>query len=176
MWGGPGQSVHVEKPAGAGITFVKGQQLARIDYARPETWSFFLAAQVVNYVGIQQSFVDVTFDLTIGSGRSTQVITAFEHYRLAIGAGAQPNQAGQLIYSTEVSGPNRRFDDATPAANTIRDFCAQSINLTANFSIDTPTAAASCDVLLQAFFAPRSHIRPEWFKDGTFTGGENAGL
>jgi hypothetical protein len=155
------------------------QQLARIDYARPETWSFFFWAQINTYVGLGGSKCDVFFDLNLGLGRSTIQMPSFEHFVFE-NAGTPP-APGTTIYSTQVAGPTRFAGDTTP--NVIDDFCAQSINVNARLVLAIG-AGASIDVNIQCYagFAPLNHVRPEWFMDADptnrnkFRGGENGGM
>jgi hypothetical protein len=155
--------------------FISTPQVARIDYARPDTWSFLLGAELPDaaFTGIANYEVDVIFDLTIGLGRAAFEMPAFETFTF----GNVVNPGATKIYSTEVQGPLRITGDLVP--NLIREFPAQSINVTARVNATlsgSPTSNLTGTLQISAFFSPRTHIRPEWFKDGRFTGGEDYGL
>lgn len=154
------------------------QQLSRIDYARPETWSFFFYAQLNSYAGLGGSKVDLYFDLNIGLGRSTIFLPSFEHY--VFENTGTPPAAGTAIFSSQVQGPLRFTGDTTP--NVVDDFCAQSINVNVRtLSAIGSGASIVANLTVYAGFAPRTHVRPEWFMDSDpmnknkFRGGENGG-
>jgi len=155
------------------------QQLARIDYARPDSWQFLFWAQLNDFVGLAGSFCDVFFDLTIGLGRSAVQVASFEHFRWEHD-GTLPTK-GSVIFSTQAQGPLRFADDEVP--NLIDDFPAQSINCVCRAVVGVGSGAnVLADLTVAAMFAPKTHVRPEWFKsnlpqgDATrFRGGEQAG-
>lgn len=174
MWGST-QNLNLANSGGT-MPGVGSSQLARIDYARPDSWNFFFAAQVLNAVQSSPpghtANLFLSFDLTIGLGRSTITIPGFENYVIALDSTTNLN-VGKMFYSTEVQGPPRIALDTVP--NLIRQITTQSINLQVSANLGS-TGVWDVDVALSAFFAPVNHIRPEWFKDGTFNGGENGGL
>jgi len=155
------------------------QQLARIDYARPESWHFLFWAQLNEYVGLGGSKCDLYFDLILGLGRSSVKLDNFEHFVFE-NAGTPPVR-GQTIYSTQAQGPLRFAGDTTP--NLLDDFPAQSVNVNARAVVNIGSGALIvADLTVAAMFAPKSHIRPEWFitaapalNSSRFRGGEQAG-
>jgi hypothetical protein len=153
-------SVAAGSPIGAGQL---SSQLARIDYARPDTFSFFFAATLT---AMSAGSLTVAFDLTLGLGRSSFTIPAFELFTFV------PGDLGTTKFSTSINGPKRSVADV--GQNVIAELAAQSINCTARVTIGNGGAAASGSVITSASFAPRSHIRPEWFLKH-FPGGEEAG-
>lgn len=174
MWGST-QNLSLFASGGT-LPGVGSQQLARIDYARPETWTFFFAAVVNNAVQSMgpstTANLFVSFDLTLGVGRSTITIPGFEQYVIPLDSTSNLN-LGKTFYSAEVAGPPRIVGDVVP--NLLRNITAQSINVNCTADLASQGVWAA-DISLTAYFAPVNHIRPEWFKDGLFTGGENAGL
>lgn len=177
MWG-TNHQVRAATTLGAGPG-VYTQQLARVDYGRPDTWHFLFWAQLNQYVGLGGSFCDVYFDLIVGLGRSSVRIDSFEHFKFE-NAGTPP-AAGLTIFSTEAQGPLRFAGDTTP--NILDDFPAQSINCVARVIVGVGSGAnVLADLTLFAGFAPKTHIRPEWLRSGNgaldsnkFRGGEQAG-
>lgn len=164
-------------------------QLTRIQYKRPDTWSFFFGAKLLaaatNNPVDARLFVD--FILIPGVGRSSFEIDdtapapiggfppAFCRFVFRwTGGGVLP--IGQIKWTTAVPSP--LFDDADATSSVLVDhFPAEDIQSTARvgFSLSGP-AIASATVELHAYFAPRSHVRPDWMSDGDqFLGGETGG-
>lgn len=159
-------------------------QLARIDYARPETWSFFFGAKLTRVdpeqgTGSGIFTIDVFFDVAIGLGRSTQNLFSFESFKFAIDTSIPPNGSlNRLIWSTRALAPSKSIPvPATPDGLQVESFCAQSINCSvrAHASSTDFSVPNTADLVVSAFFCPRTHIRPEWFQGGRFTGGEDYG-
>jgi len=152
------------------------KQVSRVDYGRPETWTFLLANKVT--AGFAPApvagTVDIAFDLFIGSGRSTISVRNFVVFQVNI-----PNltnaAVGPLLWATTAQSPQRTFP---PAGNefTISEFPAQSINAQARVLFTCVDPLATVSLVASGFFSPRTHVRPEWFKGGTFKGGENDGM
>lgn len=149
-----------------------GAQITRIDYGRPETWSFLFTARLDTSVlsGVGGGTLEIDFDLTLGLGRTAVEFPKFESFIFDL------SQPGTFIYSGQVVSPKR-----TPIENTtnlIDRFPAQSINCVAHALLQltggSPTVTCSCSV--NAYFAPRTHVRPEWYKDGSFRGDEQGGM
>ena len=153
------------------------QQLAKVSYGRPETWDFMFAARIVNIqpaIGAGQ--VDVYFDVTIGVGRSHLEMPGFEHFIWQWTVA--PDPLNVVKYSAEVYGPDRTDIAIPPAttipANVISEITAQDIQVQARASFTGPPGGFVATVEVTSFWAPRSHIRPEWWK-GEFPGGEDNG-
>lgn len=174
MWGSA-QTAQLIVPGGSTTGLTNGGgQIARIDYSRPETWSFFLAATLtdVQYVGGGVPLLTLVYGLNIGLGRSAIQLPAFETYKWNL-----PAEVGVTRYSQSVQGPLRFAADVAP--NQIDKFVAQSINLAWSASLFVPAGAqCSASVEVHGYFAPRTHIRPDWFihEGAQFKGGETDGL
>jgi len=192
MWGSD-QQVTVETPSSTinptfTETFVQTPQLVRIDYGRPETWSFVFAAALVGMTPPPQAgrmgsfFCDVYFDVSIGAGRSSIIIRGFEHFSWEI-SNSDPQELPILInrgltWSQQVVPPAKKQDiPGIPSAGVVESIAAQSINVTARVRgfNENFTSPGSVSLIVSAFFAPRSHVRPEWFQGGRFSGGEDYG-
>lgn len=141
------------------------QQLVRIDYGRPETWTFVFSALLTASAQNVASVIIVSFDLTIGVGRSTVSIPNFEQYQFA------NTDVGKQIFSTTVSAPKRTPTDA--AGNIISAFSAESIQCVARV-VATANLSTQATVQVSAMFSPRAHVRPEWYSQH-FPGGEDNG-
>jgi hypothetical protein len=179
MWGST-QTVNVVGTTIGSYTAVSAQ-LARISYARPETWRFFFAAKIIDGVTTQAGPLDIIVDfaLTFGVGRSQITLApapgqvpAFKRFRFSW-TGAIP--IGKVKFSNSTNGP---VDEDTAVApfppNVINSFSAQDVQLSANVTFIDGTATDRATVEISAFFSPEVHIRPEWFLR-QFPGGEDKG-
>jgi hypothetical protein len=175
LWGG---SAVIDCPyTGIFSTTVATSQLNRISYGRPETWNFFFLCRVLETtlavpLPTVGQVLDVYFDLSIGVGRSQATIQGFEHYSFVAAINARLD--GDVKYSTAVIGPVR-IPGATPPINDIQKFVAQNIQLNVRGIYSTAeTHGDNARIAVETFFAPASHIRPEWYR-GDFPGGEDHG-
>jgi len=192
MWGSD-QQVTVRTPSSTinptfTETFVQTPQLVRIDYGRPETWSFMFAAALVGMDPLPAPgkmgsfFANVYFDVSIGVGRSSIFLREFETFGWEI-SNSDPSELSGLIkrgivWSQQVLAPARIQDfPARPETGIVDSVAAQSINVTARVRgfNENFTSEGSVSFIVSAFFAPRSHVRPEWFQGGRFSGGEDYG-
>jgi len=146
------------------------EQIVKVGYGRPDTWSFLLQGQLVDLTttGAGGLTIELFFVVLIGLGRTNFRIPAFEHYTWVNG------EQDKLIYSTEVLGPTRSAADTVE--NLIRDIPAETIDVGVSY---TATVTGSMSILsaalnVGAFFAPKVHVRPEWH-EGRFPGGETEG-
>jgi hypothetical protein len=195
-WGGTqsltASIINAAAPGGA-IVQAARQQLVRVNYKRPETWCFFLHADVNGPPNVgtpfdEEVFIRVLFDLVIGVGRS-QVSTIRNI------VGGAPIPIGRTFCTMQWVIPiNTSPADTTPKWTTrvrlpepddnagglptldMDKFVAQDIQISATMALTvTPgmppgpyTAQAS------AFVAPINHVRPEWFV-GEFVANETGG-
>jgi len=144
-------------------------QLARIDYKRPETWTFFLYAKILQGVvrpgDVQELTVD--FDILAGIGRSLvntvggPIQDAFARFSWTIAAGVDPSSRPPK-WTTVSRTPPTQDGDAT-SAFAFHHFPAQSITSFARLRGDD-NVAGTYKVEVGAFFAPYTHVRPDWFK------------
>ncbi len=171
MWGSD-QGLSISDPGGGGGERKTTGQLARIDYARPESWNFWFYLNVLTDPGLGSTVV-VDFELQLGLGRSSLVIQKFCTFD--VNQGTPPGFPYQ-IYATQFIGPPRSELEITDGKdNLITEFTAQSINCVARAQLINAIGPGSCDIVVACWFSPKVHVRPEWFKDGSFSGGENAG-
>lgn len=173
---------------------VQSNQLVKIAYGRPESWNFWFGARLISGPnGVPGSFTraEVYFDLTTGLGRSAfksfvgTPTTAqwsgggFERYAFEWEATAP---TGREIWTTEALAPNRYFRNVPPLTNTtgnavppeesaspIRTVVGQNIQVDARiFAISpapgSPTVGQPVEIEVTAYFAPVSHVRPDWFR------------
>jgi hypothetical protein len=81
-------------------------------------------------------------------------------------------------WTTVARGPVMDDSETTPFRPLIDHFPAQDIQCVARAILTGFDAGDFVDVDLHAYFAPRSHVRPEWFADdegSRYRGSENGG-
>lgn len=181
MWGTK-QVVDVPVAFGANAPTVQASQLARINYKRPESWNFFLFTEIVgsnDVVPVATVIVTVNFDLMFGVGRTNwdsqgnqapgntiQLAQNFVQFRTLAGSGNNM-LIGSKKWTTAARSPQINDQDL-PADDRIlvEHFPAQDIQCRARVTASaaggaTPTALK---VEIGAFFAPRTHVRPDWYR------------
>jgi hypothetical protein len=162
MWG---NELPVDLVATGAPFDIISPQIVNINYGRPETWSWIMWARIVadNAIGAA-GVVQVRFNLTIGVGRTKLTMDDFVTF---IFSPVLPTLG--LHYTTTT------LDDTPDADRVLADFPAQDIILNANCIITGGAAPGSAvSLYVGAMFAPKSHIRPEWY-EGRFPGGEDNG-
>lgn len=173
LWGDSVQFSMVAPPGGTeGTTFFPPPgQIIRIDYGRPETWTFLFLCQV-NTWNVQAEGVGVSIfvDVTPGLGRVQNTLFGFQRFDFA-----PPIKPGQQLWSSTAVGPVRNADD-TLGANVIRTLTFESLTVGARASVNSSlNAGDQIQLELSCYWSPNSHIRPEWF-EGMYPGGENETL
>lgn len=159
-------------------------QLARINYSRPETWSFLFAAQLTGApAALAGASLIIDFDLIVGIGRSVVKLggdrpTDIGFARLAFAWVTTAPVANLTKWTTTALAPV--LDEVTPAnpRELLDHFPGQDIQASARITFDGTVpllSVATCAV--HAYFAPRTHVRPEWFSDDAeqFRGREQGG-
>lgn len=193
MWGA---SERIEAPAVPPLTpnfqSVNNQQLARINYKRPETWSFFFGGELISgdaSLGGDQ-LIELKFNLFLGVGRSV-FSTRQKTAQTPLEAGAQafchmlwnipPGQVvedADVKWTTEVPTPilNDNLGDFT---NTCDWFPAQDVQCQVQLVHTKSDPDQTVLVAAHAYFAPRTHLRPDWYQRASeaarFRGSEPGG-
>jgi hypothetical protein len=156
------------------------QQVTRISYKRPETWSFWLAGRLTSNVPMPgPAFVAMVFNIYTGVGRSSfqtsqpvpatgSVFNQLGFCKLLwnLGMGDIPS-AAPVKYTTRCPTPPLDDRDAT-STQIVEWIPAQDIQVTAQLIV-LPILVPEVVVYeaeAHAYFAPRSHIRPEWYAKG----------
>ena len=177
MWGAQ-QTVSISSDGG--LLSVAEQQIVRVSYGRPETWGFVLAAQIVEQRGqvTNGTIATVRYDLTLGVGRASVTIPDWHVFTWDYG-GLNPagqllwtNTVGNRIASTGVLGPPEVTRYST--TSWINSIEAQDIQLKARVGLDSAGENTFAAIAVHAYFAPLSHVRPEWFVH-RFPGNEERG-
>lgn len=176
MWG---NSQTVELVGLAGTQTNATTQIVNVQYGRPETWNFLFTAKLLSVQpDVLPTGVNIFFDVAIGLGRSQTTIQAFETYQFSWLAGAGSVLVGKTYRTTSVIVPFRgafssAADPYPTVPNTIDHLVAQTIQVDARVTM-APALGERLVFELGAYFAPQSHVRPEWF-EGRFPGGEDNG-
>jgi hypothetical protein len=173
MWGNS-QTITLTEIAGGTVSTTS--QMNRISYKRPETWHWLFVVTVVGgtvepdaYNGI------VDFDITVGIGRSSITIPQFVRFQwsnLVPVAGSY----GLVLRTTSAPGGHTNFDPIV-RENLIDSIVAQDIQVNARVEFQTPGSVIpprTLVVKVDSYWAPASHIRPDWFS-GNFLGSEDNG-
>jgi hypothetical protein len=169
-------------------------QLLRVDYRRPETWSFFLGCKITSasaQLTVPGSTLEVFFNLITGVGRTmfdtTQPVplnlsAALPGHAFARFSWALPANVNLLglphKWTTTAEGPliDELTASATPPRNVVEWFPAETIQMMSRARLISGEAI-ELSVDVTAYVAPRTHVRPDWLNaDGTqFPGGETGG-
>jgi len=166
MWGSV-QTVNVESDV---VQFSQTSQLAQISYGRPDTWEFFFKVKMLTVVGSSAgSTMTVDFNLTFGVGRASTKVSPFARFIFT------PAEISALTTKVCTRVETAKIAAADVGPNLIDHIVAETIQ------VETVTTFDILGLLLPgtqiecvAFFAPRTHIRPEWHA-GQFPGGEHKG-
>lgn len=173
MWG---TTTSVVIPPGDGNTR-SSQQISRVSYKRPETWSFFLGAKIVggDLSAGGGGILRVRFNLFFGVGRSV--------FNSEQSAGQGPSRVGFAFfrwdfagsphlanpqdvnfaskYTTRVRTPPM-LDEDVNTTQEIEWIPAQNIQVSASVEYIRSDPAQTITVEVTSFLAPRTHVRPDW--------------
>jgi hypothetical protein len=151
-------------------------QLARINYARPETWSFLLFVQLVSATADIPVAVNFDFIVITGLGRNSVTLDPFKRivFPLAETTAANINATKPFRFATRIQSPILEAADAADS-NIIEWIPGQDIQVAARVeSTGSINAGNQLRFQVGAFLSPRTHLRPEWFAK-RFRGGEQGG-
>lgn len=189
MWGG--SIVATSTIPLTGVAQNQGVQIAKVAYKRPESWNFLFYAELLATPAVQDtSVILVDFDIMIGIGRT--VVTLGRSDTPAPEAGTSENTRGYARLRWDTANP--RFDsqrkwttvgtmpipddqEPTVGSRISEYFVAQDIQCKARVYV-SGTVGFTYRVAVSAMFAPRTHIRPDWFQDAPdlqFRGAEQGG-
>jgi hypothetical protein len=147
-------------------------QLANVEYDRPDTWSWLFALRLQ---GDTSTFFNLggagpvaSFDVTLGVGRSNIRIPNFVSMQFSAST-LNTGNPQLIVHSNSFTGTNgvNPGADPSPLGDTIRcelkDIPAHSIQVTGAVSVTGLVGFLDCE--FTAFVAPRSHFRREWLID-----------
>ena len=156
LWGSSQTIEHIHV---ANANPVQTQQLARVSYRRPESWRWLFSANIIetNSTG---GALTVNWVMQVGIGRASVTIPNFDAYTFLFPLPGVPNQ----IFSANTTGPSRTTGVAPPVLSSVFDVVvAQDIQLSAKLSFGGMTNGSKTTIVLDAYFAPNFHARPDWF-------------
>lgn len=180
MWGG---STTIQALSGGVVnTPVASGQCARVNFGRPDTWSFLFYAQIGSGSGpggspvTPNGLLTVHVDLIVGVGRSLVQLPSFVTFVFQWGGGFNANAQGKYKWTAAARGSILDDQASTPDQLVIEHFPAEDIQASARVIMGTVTNGDTAAVTVTTLFAPRSHTRPEWFEiEPRFPGSENMG-
>lgn len=163
------------------------RQISRVSYKRPDTWTFLFGLVLVRApdAGAATNVtIRVDFELTVGVGRSS--ITLANGWGDGRGFGrleilyTTPITQRQpfATWTTMVRTPGLEAPQSNPIRQNISSFPAEDIQCQARIfgTSGAPLLGAAFEVEAHAYFAPRTHVRPDWFGDDSlFRGNETGG-
>jgi len=173
MWG-TSQTLNLSAAATLQPPSPVTQQLARVSYARPETWRFIFWAQILqSSIAGAGGGINVSFDLITGLGRSQVKIPAFVEFGFPIiGTPATDNVQK---WTTLAKEPPRFSGDTAERMTEL--FVSQDIQCSARVTFFA-ASLTTAQIEIGCGFAPNVHVRPEWFgpPGKQFRAGENGGM
>lgn len=162
MWG---QSKPLVVTSGGVVTTPSTSgQIARVNYKRPDSWKFLLAAELLTGIGpggspISPGNLKVSFAVTLGVGLSQITLDPFGTPLVFQWVGFS---AG-LKWFTTARGPVLDDQAVTPEQELTNTVVAESIQVSTTAILQTPTNGDQVTVNVHAYFAPVTHIRPDWY-------------
>lgn len=164
MWGGA-QVASITSTGGAGNAVVESHQLARVNYKRPEAWHFLFSGRLIQAPdtgALESVTVTLIFDLIVGIGRTIIQLPQFERLQWAWSNG---EAAPKTVVLTSDAGLGTRLRASGGALTThdIDQIVAQDIQCNCRVAVLSTGFNATCDIEFGAMFAPKVHVRPDWF-------------
>lgn len=163
------------------------RQLARISYNRPDTWSFLFGIVLVqapdNLAAVNVS-IRVDFEILVGIGRSVislrnGIATNRGFCRLSLDYTTPlVQQQPFATWTTIARTPVLETVGNTEIVQNLTTFPAQDIQCTARIfgTSGAILLGTAYQLEVHSYFAPRTHVRPDWFDDSDqFRGDETGG-
>ena len=148
-------------------------QLAKIAYGRPDTWRFLFGLTIdgstnVNAAGTITLVVD--FSVLAGIGRSTLLMPSFVNpaspgFCQFVLSGTAAQLVGRTVWTSKVQAPENLNTNWRPEFDTLVAEEIQSGAIVGAAAGITPIAGSKLNVTVHAYFAPNTHVRPDWFTD-----------
>lgn len=183
LWGNQ-QRITTKVETVGEIRFGVTNQLVKLAYKRPETWHWLFSARLISGPENTATFfsrVFVHWELATGLGRSSVLMKqgsetgdygqpAFDTFSFQWGPTLPRFPRGAHIWATTASAPSKIFAGDGPftlATDGVDQIVAQDLQLNATvvaLTVADNVAAVGQPVVVEvsAFFAPKTHIRPEW--------------
>jgi len=171
MWGSSKTITLVQGAAGSATA--QTLQLGRVNYRRPETWSFFMAARLVDgttNAGPANEDLEVNFQIIVGVGRSVlrtqeQGQNGWVRMLWSIPPAVHPGGNLNNLKYTTVANSVPLQDGVATSTEKLEWIVAQDIQCYAQVAFLRVPPGNSVTVEVTSFFAPRVHVRPDWFTE-----------
>ena len=174
MWGTE-ETLVVTPATGALLPVAAGAQLARINYKRPETWHFFAYAELMGPAVANDSLlITCNIDIIFGVGRSSwqtqgqtpsgSNMSAAQHliqFQWARPIATSIPELSKKWTSKALSPP--LIDGDANSRQVLDSFVAQDIQASARCVAGVAGNNPNVSVRVGIFFAPKVHVRPDWF-------------
>ena len=150
-------------------------QLIKVSYKRPESWHWVFAARILRAPGgpsapIASEVLEVFFDVIVGVGRAQTVMNGFERFEWKW-VGSQVVPTDHVMWSMSGLTPALAYTplpDPIPDVATrrvIAQLTAQDIQVNCRVRLNSEDSDGStAAVEVSAFFAPKTHVRPDWLQ------------
>lgn len=193
MWGNS-QTLRVNAETTDTPAPVSSGQLVKVSYKRPETWHFLLSARIINAPEVtleNELAITVFFDVISGVGRSQSQLLTFETFSWGW-VQNQPPPYSKVLWTQQVQTPALRmvFDsdsgeyvDDPNSVRVFNELVGQDVQVNCRVAFFmrgiNEGDQSFADVEVSAYFAPKTHVRPDWFVQGPpevmFPGAETQG-
>lgn len=174
LWGNT-QRIELTLPAGQTFSDTVRGQLTKVGYGRPDTWHWLFTARMIEGDDADPGEplqLQVTWEIVVGMGRSIQQNLAFDGWNFLWGAPRPDAFPRRLFWATETyqDNLNRTLFSLAPATepfNKVTEIVAQDIQLNVRCTLIRgvlPGTAKRAVLEVGAQWAPKSHVRPDWFQ------------
>ena len=179
LWGG---AQVVDLNVGQAVSSI---QLAKVSYARPESWRFLFTARVLSAptTGSATEHIILDFDLTVGIGRYSTTLgredvpvpsptnaeetRGFARFHFNRG---EPNFPTRYAWLTTGFSPIADPTDGATVPRTTEVIVAQDIQCRVRAGAFAGSGTpVPMKVQVAAYFAPNVHLRPDWYADAEET-------
>ena len=190
MWGNQ-QTIVVPGSGNEEPVVVTPGQLARLAYRRPESWHWAFVARIAgvsgNYVPDPANRIEtltIDFDLVIGHGRTSSILQGFDRFRWMWFPVTQGIQFAHVMWAMSALTPPLDYvitpPPPAPATGVSPDPASRRVipqlvtedlqcNVRCTWAIagfNEEDGRPSLNVEVAAYFAPKTHIRPDWLQSG----------
>ena len=163
------------------------RQIARVSYKRPDSWTFLFGlvlTRAPDLVAATNVTIRVDFDITVGVGRASMTLAngavdGRGFGRLEILYTTPVTQRRPFAtWTTVVRTPPVEGPQGAPLRQVIDRFPAEDIQCSARIfgTSGAPLLGTAFEVEVHAYFAPSTHVRPDWYGESApFRGNETGG-
>lgn len=163
------------------------RQISKVNYKRPDSWTFMFGLFVVRAPDsalVVNVTIRVDIELIVGVGRSMMQLrngrgTGQGFARLEVAYTTPLTQVAPFgTWTTVARSPVVSGVTPNEVVQDISSFPAEDINCSGRIfgTSGVQLLGSAFEVEVHGYFAPRSHIRPDWYgEDAQFRGNETGG-